>query len=50
MAKSSLTRDAQLLALYTGMPYQRAFQIAGATRRRYPLMSRPTYAQELLER
>ncbi|MEU9438178.1 hypothetical protein [Streptomyces sp. NPDC048252] len=47
---TSLTRDAELLALYTGMSYQQAFQIAGATRRRDPLIPRPEPAQELLER
>ncbi|MDR6980499.1 hypothetical protein J2X68_007239 [Streptomyces sp. 3330] len=39
-----------MLALYTGMSYQQAFQIAGATRRRDPLIPRPEPAQELLER
>lgn len=50
MPKTSLTRDAELLALYTGMSHQQALQIAGATRRRDPLMPLPTPAQELLER
>ncbi|MGW6263287.1 hypothetical protein [Streptomyces sp. NPDC055085] len=48
--KSSLTRDAELLALYTGMSHQQALQIAGATLRRDPLMPLPTPAQKLLER
>ncbi|MFV8133212.1 hypothetical protein [Streptomyces syringium] len=50
MAKTALTRDAELLALYTGLPYQKALGIAGDVRRREPLIPHPSPQQELLER
>ncbi|MFI9206305.1 hypothetical protein [Streptomyces sp. NPDC053048] len=49
MAKTALTRDAKLLALYTGLPYQQALRIAGDARRRDALIPRPSPQQELLE-
>ncbi|MBT2539775.1 hypothetical protein J7E99_03405 [Streptomyces sp. ISL-44] len=50
MATTALQRDAELLSLYTGLPYQSAHHIAGATRRRTPLIPLPSRQQQLLER
>ncbi|RPF30239.1 hypothetical protein EDD96_6834 [Streptomyces sp. Ag109_G2-6] len=49
MATTALQRDAERLVLYTGLPYQSAHQIAGATRRRAAVIPRPSPQQELLE-
>ncbi|MEV7541211.1 hypothetical protein [Streptomyces sp. NPDC089915] len=50
MATTALQRDAERLALYTGLPYQSTHQIAGAIRRRAAVIPRPSPQQELLER
>lgn len=43
-------RDAELLSLYTGLPYQRALGIAGDAPRRQNLIPAPDPQQERLER
>lgn len=50
MGITALRRDAELLSLYTGLPYQSALGIAGAVPRRQDLIPTPGPQQERLER
>ncbi|MDD9383117.1 hypothetical protein M8Z33_42025 [Streptomyces sp. ZAF1911] len=50
MGITALRRDAELLSLYTGLPYQSALGIAGDAPRRQGLIPAPGPQQELLER